>query len=60
MPAGSPDKSSVLSVEYRATNCGQHNALEIQITNVELGEMTFTAASRMNTAAELRASVVQL
>lgn len=59
-PAGSPDKSSVLSIEYRATNCGQHNALEIQITNVELGEMTFTAASRMNTATELRASVVQL
>lgn len=31
-----PDKSSVLPVECRATKCGQHGSLEIQITNVEL------------------------
>lgn len=60
MPGGSPDKSSVLPVECWATKCGQHGSLEIPITNVELLEMTFTAASHMNTAAELRASVAQL
>lgn len=43
----------------RATKCGQHSSLEILITNVELLEMTFTAASHMNTV-ELRASAAQL
>lgn len=60
VPSGSPDKSSVLPVECWTTKCGQHGSLEIPITNVELLEMTFTAASHMNTAAELRASVAQL
>lgn len=58
--AGSPDKSSVLTVECRATKCGHRGSLEIQITNVKLREMTFAVTSRMNTAAELRASVAQL
>lgn len=58
--AGSPDKSSVLPVECRATKCGHHGSLEIQITNVKLREMTFTVTSHMNTAAELRASAARL
>lgn len=49
----SPDDSSVLPAERRATKCGQHGSLEIPITDVELLEMTFTVASHMNTAAEL-------
>ena len=57
---GSPDKSPVLPEDCRATKCGQHGSLEILITNVELLEMTFTAASHMNTAAKLRASAAQL
>lgn len=57
MPVGSLDKSTVLPVECRVAKCA---SLEIPITNVELREMTFTAASRMNTAAELRASAPQL
>lgn len=30
---------------------GQHGSLEIQITNVEVREVTFTAGSHMNTGA---------
>lgn len=57
MPVGSLDKSTVVPVECRVAKCG---SLEILITNVELLEMTFTAASHMNTAVELRASAARL
>lgn len=57
MPIDSPDKSLVLPAECRKRE--QRGSLEIPITNVELLEMTFTAASHMNTAAELRVSAAQ-
>lgn len=49
VPFGSHAKPTLLPAECTVAKCG---SLEIPITNVELGEMTFTTASRMNTAAQ--------